>query len=391
MEQRVETLVLPVEPKTVNMPKLDMNGSPWAAAAKLGRYLISGLDERSRDDLMLAVLRVMSGTENDESEPEPSSVASTFAKRTKTRARFLFADDIWYVTSMSAFPQSHCGLHYWLWTHDGNGRKAVGVYAFDLPTAVGALAVTTDCDIVERVLSREKYRTAPIRQRFFALATERWIVERNLAANRRYSTTHTASVFEDKLDFDDRHREAAEASCFAARFSHVELDNSVDLDEFAHLDHEFDELSGKGWLPAIGSDNVVRLRLCGRHHAIGVYSPTLKAIAIDPRALRSGAHEMAHAYDFEHGQLSAQNAFRPILDRQSKTLAGMNLSDSRYRYLSTPTEVFARAYELHLLDTGRASSMTSASVAALCEADESAAPLAQNLPAINEYFDSLGL
>lgn len=69
----------------------------------------------------------------------------------------------------------------------------------------------------------------------------------------------------------------------------------------------------------------------------------------------------------------------------------MNLSDSRYRYLSTPTEVFARAYELHLLDTGRASSMTSASVAALCEADESAAPLAQNLPAINEYFDSLGL
>ena len=93
MEQRVETLVLPVEPKNVNVPKLDMNGSPWAAAAKLGRYLISGLDERSRDDLMLAVLRVMSGTENDESEPEPSSVASTFAKRTKTRAHFLFAND----------------------------------------------------------------------------------------------------------------------------------------------------------------------------------------------------------------------------------------------------------------------------------------------------------
>lgn len=69
----------------------------------------------------------------------------------------------------------------------------------------------------------------------------------------------------------------------------------------------------------------------------------------------------------------------------------MNLSDSRYRYLSTPTEVFARAYELHLLDTGRASSMTSASVAALCEADESTVPLAHNLPAINEYFDALGL
>ena len=98
---------------------------------------------------------------------------------------------------------------------------------------------------MDRVLSREKYRTAPIRQRFFALAAERWIVERNLAANRRYSMTHTASVFEDKLDFDDRHRKAAETSRFAARFSHVELDNSVDLDEFARLDREFDELSGK--------------------------------------------------------------------------------------------------------------------------------------------------
>lgn len=81
---------------------------------------------------------------------------------------------------------------------------------------------------MDRVLSREKYRTAPIRRRFLAPAAERWTVERNLAANRRYSTAHAAGVFEDKLDFDDRHREAVEASRFAARFSHVELDNSMD-------------------------------------------------------------------------------------------------------------------------------------------------------------------
>ena len=122
-----------------------------------------------------------------------------------------------------------------------------------------------------------------------------------------------------------------------------------------------------------------------------MYSPSLKAIAIDPRAPRSGAHEMAHAYDFEHGQLSAKPGFRPILDRQRAALSGMDLTDSRLTYWSTPTEVFARAYELHLLSTGRASSMTSADMDALRAADPSTVPLSGDMNAIDGYFGGLGL
>lgn len=122
-----------------------------------------------------------------------------------------------------------------------------------------------------------------------------------------------------------------------------------------------------------------------------MYSPSLKAIAIDPRAPRSGAHEMAHAYDFEHGQLSAKPGFRPILNRQRAALSGMDLTDSRLTYWSTPTEVFARAYELHLLSTGRASSMTSADMDALRAADPSTVPLSDDMNAINGYFGGLGL
>lgn len=69
----------------------------------------------------------------------------------------------------------------------------------------------------------------------------------------------------------------------------------------------------------------------------------------------------------------------------------MDLTDSRLTYWSTPTEVFARAYELHLLSTGRASSMTSADVDALRAADPSTVPLSGDMNAIDGYFGGLGL
>lgn len=34
--ERIDTLVLPIEPKAARPPRLDRNGSVWAAAAKLG-------------------------------------------------------------------------------------------------------------------------------------------------------------------------------------------------------------------------------------------------------------------------------------------------------------------------------------------------------------------
>lgn len=389
-DERIDTLVLPIEPKAAQPPRLDRNGSVWAAAAKLGRYLMSGMTQEEREGLALPLLRAISRTAGEECEPPAASVASVFARRTKSHAYFLHAGEAWYVASTSAFPASHCGTHVWLWSHERNGRRGEAVTAFDIPTAIGALAVTDESDVVDRVLSRNKYVAAPIRERFFSLAAERWIVEENLAANRRYAFAHSAGVFEGRLFCDEAHRGAA-SSLFARRFAHVEIDDSVDLGQFTRLDREAAELADRGWLPTIGSDNSIRFRLCGRHRAIGVYSPSLKAIAIDPRAPRSGAHEMAHAYDFEHGQLSAKPGFRPILDRQRAALSGMDLTDSRLTYWSTPTEVFARAYELHLLSTGRASSMTSADMNALRAADPSTVPLSGDMNAINGYFGGLGL
>lgn len=77
-DERIDTLVLPIEPKAARPPRLDRNGSVWAAAAKLGRYLMSGMTQEEREGLALPLLR---------------------------------AGEAWYVASMSAFPASHCGTH----------------------------------------------------------------------------------------------------------------------------------------------------------------------------------------------------------------------------------------------------------------------------------------
>lgn len=47
--KRIDTLVLPIEPKAARPPRLDRNGSVWAAAAKLGRYLMSGMTQEERE------------------------------------------------------------------------------------------------------------------------------------------------------------------------------------------------------------------------------------------------------------------------------------------------------------------------------------------------------
>ena len=74
--ERIDTLVPPIEPKAARPPRLDRNGSVWAAAAKLGRYLMSGMTQEEREGLALPLLRAISRTAGEECEPPAASVAS---------------------------------------------------------------------------------------------------------------------------------------------------------------------------------------------------------------------------------------------------------------------------------------------------------------------------
>ena len=65
----------------------------------LGRYLMSGMTQEEREGLTLPLLRAISRTA-EECEPPATSVASAFARRTKSRAHFLHAGGAWYVAAM---------------------------------------------------------------------------------------------------------------------------------------------------------------------------------------------------------------------------------------------------------------------------------------------------
>lgn len=66
----------------------------------LGRYLMSGMTQEEREGLTLPLLRAISRTAEEECEPPATSVASAFARRTKSRAHFLHAGGAWYVAAM---------------------------------------------------------------------------------------------------------------------------------------------------------------------------------------------------------------------------------------------------------------------------------------------------
>lgn len=200
-----------------------------------------------------------------------------------------------------------------------------------------------------------------------------WGDEACREANRLYAEQdkdrHIAGVFDDKKQCDEAHRDAASRGYVARNFGHVEIDDDIDLAEYGKITLELE----------------ARFRKCGRHRAIGVYNPLRRAVAVDHRAPRSLLHEFAHAYDFEHGQMSCSQEFRPIIEAFARDFKPADMSAGKKAYYRTPTEIFARSWEAYAALNGFGGSF----VDTLDEykADAAYAPLIENAAIINSYFD----
>jgi hypothetical protein len=182
----------------------------------------------------------------------------------------------------------------------------------------------------------------------FGMADDLYLTQRH----RDGQSKHSATVWEDKKNIPVTHLEAAASSTFHRDgMGHVEVDESVDLDDFRAVEAEWAELSGR--VPHTTAPSRMAFRLTGRHNAAGVYSPDRDAIAVDPRHPSSMWHEYVHHLDHTSGpqQASLSDGFRPILRSAQRavreddrfTAMGKNLD-----YWRTPTEVFSRAAELWL-------------------------------------------
>lgn len=217
-----------------------------------------------------------------------------------------------------------------------------------------------------------------------------WGDEACREANRLYAEQdkdkHIAGVFDDKKQCDEAHRDAASRGYVARNFGHGEIDDDIDLAEYGKITLELEARFRSRELPQITTaDHELRFRKCGRHRAIGVYNPLRRAVAVDPRAPRSLLHEFAHAYDFEHGQMSCSQEFRPIIEAFARDFKPADMSAGKKAYYRTPTEIFARSWEAYAALNGFGGSF----VDTLDEykADAAYAPLIENAAIINSYFD----
>lgn len=360
--ERISTLIPYTQPDwtpSKRLGTLDTTANPHAIAAKLGRYLLSDATTETLTRIDTLIAETVYGLTLEPYEDTGNTLETRILEDTRD-ARAYRASDGRMIISGDRLPRRYLGEHTWRWTRSSHrGVETAHVTAFRPATAVGALDIlgANNTDVIRPILhERPRMLTVGRLVTFTTLAEARWEGEIKREANREYAKRHAAGVFSDKKRCDDAHRRAAEASMFGRTFRHVEIDDEVDLDMFARIDHEFRIRRANGELPAIDAGNAFRFRKTGRHKAIGVYSPALHAIAVDPRAPRSLIHEFAHAYDFEHGQISCTTLFKPVLDAFTARFDRTDLSESRIRYALTPTEVFARGWEIHMLHTGKGGS-----------------------------------
>ena len=170
-----------------------------------------------------------------------------------------------------------------------------------------------------------------------------------------------ATAFETKKNIPDNILNAMKQSTFLNKgFKFVELDEDTDLEKYQQVANYYIDIEHV--LPKLPLQ-ALRFRKLGKHRiggnrVSGLYSPSHRSIAVDLRMFDSFIHEYGHAIDYmyENGEIqSMQYGFTDILNKYEDLLPG-DVSNKSY-YL-TPTEVFARGFEVAFrskypnLDTG---------------------------------------
>ena len=365
---RIDTLIPYKAPNwkpAAKLGTLDTNATPHAISAKLGRFLAKNISEHTREQVAETLAETIAAQPVEPYDPEPDSLKAWIAKD-MTNPLIFKAENGTIIYAADKMPARKKGHSRWHWSRRHIGeQEQVDAIGFRIETALGAYELLgNDPENIRKVITETKYALNPFeRAAFNSLAVYRWEGEIRREANRRFSEAHSAGVFMDKKHCDDKHKAAADASRFHM-FRHVEIDDDIDLDIFSQLDREFSLRWDSGELPRISMGNAFRFRKTGRHSSktrktIGVYSPTLHAIAVDPRAPRSLLHEFAHAYDYEHGQLSCSTEFAPIINEYRNRLDTTGMGEAETRYALTPTEIFARCWEIHALNNDKAGSFIS--------------------------------
>lgn len=184
----------------------------------------------------------------------------------------------------------------------------------------------------------------------------------NASLNAQYgrdSQRTIATIRDDKKRLDE---ELNKSTLFnQLGFRKCEIDTQTysgeafDYAAFQKLEKDWLNLCNK--LPRTTKQPELKFRRLGKHKATGLYVPALNILAVDVRDSSAFVHEYGHYLDFtsqKGTQLSLSLGFTPIVEQYSNNLKQLCLEypslakdiEKKWQYYTTPTEVFARGFEL---------------------------------------------
>ena len=224
-------------------------------------------------------------------------------------------------------------------------------------------------------------------------------VEHNFVLNQKYSSQSSATIATIQTDKKYQDSELNKSTIFnQLGFRKVEVDTQkyegreFDYNLFRKVEEDFEEICNKS--PHASAQPELKFRKLGKHKATGLYAPFLNILAVDVRNTESFIHEYGHYLDykhdgkenyslrddFEHIITSYSNNFKitfkkkedelltrlmkaskesvsgtSVVSLEEKRLSAelelLKKSNKMFDYFTTPTEIFARGFELWVFET----------------------------------------
>ena len=224
-------------------------------------------------------------------------------------------------------------------------------------------------------------------------------VEHNFVLNQKYARQSGATIATVQSDKKYQDSELNKSTIFnQLGFRKVEVDTQkyeskeFDYSLFKKVEEDFEEICNK--LPHASAQPELKFRKLGKHKATGLYAPFLNILAVDVRNTESFIHEYGHYLDykhdgkenyslrddFEHIITSYSNNFKitfkkkedelltrlmkaskesasgtSVVSLEEKRLSAelelLKNSNKMFDYFTTPTEIFARGFELWVFET----------------------------------------
>ena len=144
-------------------------------------------------------------------------------------------------------------------------------------------------------------------------------------------------------------------------FGFIEFDEEVDLNLVDSITEEFKKLNQNIFNGYISKNVALRFRKLGKHHATGLYYPSIDTMVVDFRHPTSFVHEYFHMLDdmlgdpsmkceFDKVALRYQQLLKSSIEKERKAGKEMLLKKGKYNlnYFLRKCEIFARCGEIHL-------------------------------------------